>query len=199
MEDQGKQLSHHRSSIRKVAAPFMQLHHCDRNDLAGSQCNLQQELRPADGAEGAASSPGPPQEQQPWWEAAEASGQEACPQGAEVAAAQLLPPAEGQQTLQPTAPGSAGMTPLLCVTPVTGHCHTATSPGCPQQRGHFSCARARGCLLPSTGRPSPCQCHLITTQGQPLPPLGSIHRPQAKHICKFVPAGTSLRFMQPGS
>lgn len=125
---------------------------------------------------------------QPWWEAAEASRQEGgCPQGAEVAAAQLLPPAEGQQTLQPTATSSAGVT-LLCVTPVTGHCHTATSPHCPQQREHFSCAKARGYLLPSTGRRSPCQCHLITTQGQPLPPLGTTHRPQAKYVCKFVPA-----------
>lgn len=95
-----QQLSHCRSSLRKVVAPSMQLHHCDSSCLAGSQHNLQQGLGAADGAT---------QEQQPWAAmvvAAEVTGQKAFPEGvsAEMAAAQLVPRAEGQQTVTAKPP-----------------------------------------------------------------------------------------------
>lgn len=112
---------------------------------------------------------------QPWWVAAQVTGQKAFPKGAgaEMAAAQLVPRAEGQQTV--TAKGhqlSGREAPPVCDTCHGAQRHRVTRP--PAQAvlssvvsRHFSCARAGGCLLPSTGRLSCRQCHLITIQGQP--------------------------------
>lgn len=81
--------------------------------------------------------------------------------------------------------------PAVCDT-VTGPgtlCHTATSPGCPsQQRGQQAQLTCQSwwCLLPSTGRPSSCQCHLIPMQGQPLPPSAA-PRGTKPDVYKWVP------------
>lgn len=192
-----QQLSHCRSSIRKVAAPSMQLHHCDSSCLAGSQHNLQQGLRAADGAT---------QEQQPW--AAMVGGCRGhraegisrgveCRDGCSTAGASCGRTADCYSK----ATSSAGVKPLLSVTPVTGSRgpetlrHTATSPllSSAVWSAGTSHARAGGCLLPFTGRLSHCQCHLITIQGQPShSPLQNAQCPSAKDVCSPYQAAPIL-------
>lgn len=105
----------------------------------------------------------------------------------EVAAAQLVPAAEGQQPLRPTATGSAGVKPLLPVTPVMGHCVTRP----PAQAG-LSTEGSRLCSCAS--------CSATSSPSRDSHSLPSAAPTQAPKPKMFAPAGSSsLCFMQPGA
>lgn len=193
-----QQLSHHRSSIRKVAAPSMQLHHCDSNCLAGSQHNLQQGLGAASGATSGTAAMGShggwlPRSPGRWHFLRERVQRWLQHSWCLVR--------KDSRLLQQSHQLSGREGPPVCDT-----CHGVTGPRDTASHGHqprlsfsavwsagTSCARAGGCLLPFTGRLSRCQCHLITIQEQPTrSPLQHAHCPSAKDVCSPYPDLTQL-------
>lgn len=116
---------------------------------------------------------------QPWWVAAQVTGQKAFPKGAgaEMAAAQLVPRAEGQQTV--TAKGhqlSGREAPPVCDT-----CHGAQSPGCPQQCGQQALLMCQSWWVPLA----------LHRQAQP-PPVPPHHHPGTAHSLPAAAPTVSL-------
>lgn len=171
----------------------MQLHDGDRNDWAGSQHNLQQGLG---AAEGAASWPGPPQEQQP--RAALVGGWLLRPAGR-----RRVPRERGQSWLQHSCCGRTAD----ChsnghqlrgreATPTCDTCHGATVSHGHQPRlspavraaGTSHVPEPQGASCPPQAGSAPA-CATSSPPGDSHSlPLQHPQRPRAKDVCKFVPA-----------